>query len=267
MEAQTRLLRVLQQGEYTTVGGRTPIKTNVRIVAATNKDLRFAIQQGAFREDLFFRLNVIRLCIPPLRERAEDVPLLVDHFLGVYSTAHRVARPRLAADTVDLLVSYRWPGNIRQLKNVIERIVLKHGGQLVQPADLPADLTAHGERPRKNAPIIREEVLSPAVKSSQPDELLTALLTDRESFWSAVYPLFMARDLTRSDLRKIIQDGLERTNGNYRLLVELFNMPTDDYRRFLDFLRKYDCLLPFQRFRTAAVTRLRTSAVSSVAHN
>jgi len=80
MEAQTRLLRVLQQGEYTTVGGRTPIKTNVRIVAATNKDLRYSIQQGAFREDLFFRLNVVPLRLPPLRERSEDIPDLVRHF-------------------------------------------------------------------------------------------------------------------------------------------------------------------------------------------
>ena len=80
MEAQTRLLRVLQQGEYTTVGGRTPIKTDVRIIAATNKDLRYAIQQGSFREDLFFRLNVVPLRLPPLRERTEDIPDLVRHF-------------------------------------------------------------------------------------------------------------------------------------------------------------------------------------------
>lgn len=80
MEAQTRLLRVLQQGEYTTVGGRTPIKTNVRIIAATNKDLRILIQQGLFREDLYFRLNVVPLRLPPLRERTEDIPDLVNHF-------------------------------------------------------------------------------------------------------------------------------------------------------------------------------------------
>ena len=91
MEAQTRLLRVLQQGEYTTVGGRTPIKTDVRIIAATNKDLRILIQQGLFREDLFFRLNVVPLRLPPLRERAEDVPDLIRHFF-----AHGRAR-RLAA--------------------------------------------------------------------------------------------------------------------------------------------------------------------------
>ena len=99
MEAQTRLLRVLQQGEYTTVGGRTPIKTNVRIVAATNKDLRISIQQGLFREDLFFRLNVVPLRLPPLRERAEDVPDLVRHFFTLVETrgpAAQAARRRRA---------------------------------------------------------------------------------------------------------------------------------------------------------------------------
>ena len=94
MEAQTRLLRVLQQGEYTTVGGRTPIKTNVRIIAATNKDLRMLIQQGLFREDLFFRLNVVPLRLPPLRERTEDIPDLIRHFFA----QARARRPAAEAD-------------------------------------------------------------------------------------------------------------------------------------------------------------------------
>ena len=94
MEAQTRLLRVLQQGEYTTVGGRTPIKTDVRIIAATNKDLRILIQQGLFREDLFFRLNVVPLRLPPLRERVEDIPDLIRHFFS----ARRARGPAAEAD-------------------------------------------------------------------------------------------------------------------------------------------------------------------------
>ncbi len=121
MEAQTRLLRVLQQGEYTTVGGRTPIKANVRIVAATNKDLRISIQQGLFREDLFFRLNVVPLRLPPLRERSEDVPDLVRHFFSLVEK-EGLPRKQIDADAMEKLKRYRWPGNVRELENLVRRL-------------------------------------------------------------------------------------------------------------------------------------------------
>ena len=121
MEAQTRLLRVLQQGEYTTVGGRTPIKTNVRIVAATNKDLRILIQQGLFREDLFFRLNVVPLRLPPLRERSEDIPDLVRHFFKI-AAAEGLPLKHMEAAALERMKRYRWPGNIRELENLIRRL-------------------------------------------------------------------------------------------------------------------------------------------------
>jgi two-component system nitrogen regulation response regulator GlnG len=121
MEAQTRLLRVLQQGEYTTVGGRTPIKTDVRIVAATNKELRYAIQQGSFREDLFFRLNVVPLRLPPLRERVEDIPDLMRHFFA-QGVADGLPAKHLEGPAVERLKRYSWPGNIRELENLVRRL-------------------------------------------------------------------------------------------------------------------------------------------------
>lgn len=121
MEAQTRLLRVLQQGEYTTVGGRTPIKTNVRIVAASNKDLRNLINQGLFREDLYYRLNVVPLRIPPLRERINDIPDLVAHFLKQVQQ-EGLEEKRLLPEAIDALMSYSWPGNVRELENLIRRL-------------------------------------------------------------------------------------------------------------------------------------------------
>ena len=121
MEAQTRLLRVLQQGEYTTVGGRTPIKTDVRIVAATNKDLRTLINQGLFREDLFYRLNVVPLRLPPLRERAEDIPDLVRHFFK-QAEGEGLQVKRISAGGVELMKRYPWPGNVRELENLIRRL-------------------------------------------------------------------------------------------------------------------------------------------------
>jgi two-component system nitrogen regulation response regulator GlnG len=121
MEAQTRLLRVLQQGEYTTVGGRTSIRTNVRIVAATNKDLRILIQQGLFREDLFFRLNVVPLRLPPLRERTEDVPDLVRHFFKL-AAEQGLPLKNVDGGALERMKSHRWPGNIRELENLVRRL-------------------------------------------------------------------------------------------------------------------------------------------------
>jgi len=121
MDAQTRLLRVLQQGEYTTVGGRTPIKTDVRIVAATNKDLRLLINQGLFREDLFFRLNVVPIRLPPLRERIEDIPDLVRHFFTV-ADKEGLPSKQIEPAAVERLKRYRWPGNIRELENLVRRL-------------------------------------------------------------------------------------------------------------------------------------------------
>jgi two-component system nitrogen regulation response regulator GlnG len=122
MDAQTRLLRVLQQGEYTTVGGRTPIRTDVRIVAATNKDLKQAINQGLFREDLYYRLNVVPLRLPPLRDRAEDIPDLVRHFIQ-QAEKEGLGTKRFDTEALDLMKAYAWPGNVRELENLIRRLM------------------------------------------------------------------------------------------------------------------------------------------------
>jgi two-component system nitrogen regulation response regulator GlnG len=140
MEAQTRLLRVLQQGEYTTVGGRTPIKTDVRIIAATNKDLRILIQQGLFREDLFFRLNVVPLRLPPLRERTEDIPDLVRHFFALVER-EGLPRKQMEAAALDRLKHYRWPGNIRELENLVRRLAALYPQEIIGAGILEAELS------------------------------------------------------------------------------------------------------------------------------
>lgn len=121
MDAQTRLLRVLQQGEYTTVGGRTPIKTDVRIVAATNKDLMQSIADGRFREDLYYRLNVVPMRLPPLRDRREDIPDLVNHFM-LRDQAEGLPTKFLSPDAISALKAYHWPGNVRELENMVRRL-------------------------------------------------------------------------------------------------------------------------------------------------
>ena len=243
---QVVLLRFLETGEIQRVGADRPhTRVNVRLITATNTDLATAIANGAFREDLYFRLNVIRLAIPPLRERLDDIAPLVSYFLRGYSQAHRTTAAEMSDEAMDALMAYRWPGNIRELKNVVERAVLKATGPSVKLADLPMDIL----RPAPSTSSKNGSADADAAHASPAADLAAAMLERGESFWAAVYPLFMSRDLTRSDLRKVVQIGLENTNGNYRLLVRLFNMQPEDYKRFLGFLRKHDCHLPFQRFR------------------
>jgi len=141
VDAQTRLLRVLQQGEYTTVGGRTLIKTDVRIVAATNRNLRQLVRQGLFREDLFYRLNVVPIRMPPLRERAEDIPALVRHFLSKAESEGMQAKV-LDADALDALKEHPWPGNVRELENLIRRLAALHAGDVIRKDTVRADLAA-----------------------------------------------------------------------------------------------------------------------------
>ena len=140
MEAQTRLLRVLQQGEYTTVGGRTPIKADVRIIAATNRDLRQLIQQGLFREDLFYRLNVVPLRLPPLRERTEDIPDLVRHF---FAHVEREGLPPKQIDqaALDRLRRHRWPGNVRELENLARRLAAIYPQETITSAVVDSELS------------------------------------------------------------------------------------------------------------------------------
>jgi DNA-binding NtrC family response regulator len=140
---QVKLLRVLQEGEYEPVGGET-VRADVRIVAATNRDLQAEVEAGRFREDLYYRLNVIAITAPPLRHRREDIPLLVDHFLGVY--CHKNGRPRLrlAPEALAKLLDYGWAGNVRELENVIERAAVLCRGDELALLDLP-DAVAQAE--------------------------------------------------------------------------------------------------------------------------
>ena len=138
-EAQTRLLRVLQEGEYMTVGGRTPIKANVRIVAATHRDLRRLIQQGLFREDLFYRLNVVPIRLPPLRERLDDIPELANHYLRA-ATADGLPSKVLSPDAMARLKQHRWPGNVRELVNLVRRLSALYSEEVIGVETIEAEL-------------------------------------------------------------------------------------------------------------------------------
>jgi two-component system, NtrC family, nitrogen regulation response regulator GlnG len=140
LEAQTRLLRVLQEGEYTTVGGRTPIRADVRIIAATHRDLRQLIRQGLFREDLFYRLNVVPIRLPPLRERSEDIPALVRHFFQL-AAAEGLPEKSVDGTAMDRLKAYRWPGNVRELENLVRRLAALYSQETIGLDVVEAELS------------------------------------------------------------------------------------------------------------------------------
>jgi len=149
LPVQTKLLRVLQEKEFEPVGGVRTVKVDIRLITATNKDLAQEVAAGRFREDLYYRLNVVPIMLPPLRERKEDIPPLADHFLAIYREKNRKSLKGISGKALDLLVRYDWPGNIRELENCIERAVIMAREEVIVPADFPPQirmLSIEGER-------------------------------------------------------------------------------------------------------------------------
>ena len=191
---------------------------------------------------------MIRLAIPPLRERGADTAVLLTHYLSDIARTHNVEAPKFAPAALEMLMAYQWPGNVRELKNVIERIIVRQTRRDTEigPDELPSEvLDANTFR---KAPATINAPQGPAEKS-RVELLWDRMVTDGESFWNVVYPAFIDRELTRTDLRQMIKAGLQRTQGSYRKLVELFRMAPNDYKRFLAFLYQHDCHLPFHSFR------------------
>jgi transcriptional regulator with PAS, ATPase and Fis domain len=241
LRMQGLLLRFLETGEIQKVGSnQATARVNVRAIAATNRDLLDMIQQGQFREDLFYRLNVIRIHVPPLRDRKEDIPILIDHFISTISKHNGNLSRTLSPEVSEVLRQHSWPGNVRELENVIERLVVRGTGETLTLADLPLEIRSQrgiALRPKRER------------RRTVADELYKRLTEERQSFWSAVYPLYMRREITRETVRDVVHKGLEEARGNYKIVARIFNMEPSDYKRFLSFLRKHDCQLPFKDYR------------------
>jgi transcriptional regulator with PAS, ATPase and Fis domain len=264
---QVKLLRVLQDRRFRRLGGTEEVQADIRIIAATNQDLQKMVADNRFREDLFYRINVIHLVVPPLRSRREDIPMLVEHFLARFTAVGRangngagtpegfatrmppgngnrpVGEPRtitVPPDVMEVLTEYAWPGNVRELENVVERLVVTGKSDTIRLADLPLELRAQpGAPPRA----IRER------RRTIADELYRRVAREGESFWTAVYPLYMQREITKNNVRDVVRRGLEEARGNYKIVARLFNLGNEDYKRFLNFLRKHECHLPFRQYR------------------
>jgi DNA-binding NtrC family response regulator len=190
-DTQAKILRVLQDRRFMHLGGIQEIQVDVRIIAATNIDLRQAVREGKFREDLFYRLNVITVDLPPLRSRREDIPLLVNHFLEFYANENGLSPRRLSADALRALIDYEWPGNVRELENSIERGVVLSSGPIIGSELLPGHITGRS--------------FQDALLEHNPNASLFDILEDIE--------------------RRIIVEKLERCNWNQTDAAEQFHIP------------------------------------------
>jgi DNA-binding NtrC family response regulator len=242
LRMQALLLRFLETGEIQRVGSeRRSTALDVRVVAATHRSLLAHVAEKTFREDLFYRLNVIHIEVPPLRERREDIAVLLRHFFQQFSQAHQLPIPEISSEALDYLIKYSWPGNVRELRNVAERLILRTADGRIEVQSLPREML------RDSRTTAAPHVPSPSTAQT----LFDRIVKDGVSFWSVAYEPFMARDLTRNDLRELVRLGLDHTSGNYKLLVSTFNLPPEDYKKFLNLLHTYHCHVPFQSFRIA----------------
>ncbi|HTY66726.1 MAG TPA: nitrogen regulation protein NR(I) [Alphaproteobacteria bacterium] len=221
IEAQTRLLRVLQEGEYTTVGGRARIRADVRIIAATHRDLKQLVRQGLFREDLFYRLNVVPIRLPPLRERTEDIPALARHFLAQCA---KEGLPSKVLDpaAVERLKTYRWPGNVRELENMIQRIVALYSQEVVGVDVIEAELGDAGPPPEPETPPLDDSLGSAAER-----HLKAYFAAHREGLPAAGLYDRVLREIERP----LITLSLSATRGNQIKAAHLLGLNRNTLRK------------------------------------
>jgi DNA-binding NtrC family response regulator len=234
---QSLLLRFLDNGEIQRVGAPSTTRVDVRVIAATNLDLLANVAAGTFRLDLYYRLNVLRLRVAALRDRRDDIPVLLAHFLGLYAAHSSAFVPSVTPPALNRLIQHDWPGNVRELRNMAERLVAARHQEPVDLCGIARDLSSSTLLPDRPA------ADEPRSAMATVNDLYKRMTNNGESFWTVFHGPFMAHDLTRTDLRFVIALGLKATSGDYESVVRLFNMEASDHRRFRHFLRKHQCVV------------------------
>ena len=183
---------------------------------------------------------MVHVVVSPLRERREDIPLLVNQFLTQFAAQNRTPAAVLSPEAMKALMEYSWPGNVRELENMIERLVVTVPGSTINVDHLSSEIRVRDKvalRPKRDR------------RRTVADDLFKRMIEHGESFWTTVHNLYMDREITRADVREIVRRGLEEARGNYKIVARLFNMEPHDYKRFLNFLRKHGCQIPFKDYR------------------
>ncbi|MCE0483834.1 MAG: sigma-54 dependent transcriptional regulator [Methylacidiphilales bacterium] len=246
MTTQTKILRVLQEGEISRVGSNQSIKTDVRIIAATNKDLWQAVQNKEFREDLFYRLNVVRLNLPPLRERVTDIPVLVAYFINKFRLKHPTGPSQIADEALAALQRYPWPGNVRELENCIQRAMVLAAGNTITLANLPEEI-ARGYRstpsgaPVSTAPVpvfsaavpVEPETVAPPAAKATPDSSKNALAQAIDTLFEFARTNKQFKLLPAAE-RELIVRALAETSGNQVQAAKLLGITRATLRKRVD---------------------------------
>lgn len=232
LPTQAKILRVLQSGTFERVGGNEPIKVDVRVIAATHKPLEQAVAAREFREDLFYRLNVVRIHVPPLRERPSDIPLLVNYFLNKFAQTQKRAPKSISASASALLEKFRWPGNVRELENVIQRAIVMAKGDVILPGDLPPELLSAPAAP---------ETLPAAAATAPAPAAAGTIVAQGEIDWTALgQTLFQwARQQPKHKIlptveRELLIQALLETKGNQVQAAKLLGITRATLRKRVD---------------------------------
>jgi two-component system nitrogen regulation response regulator NtrX len=205
LKTQAKILRILQEQKFERVGGSEMIFIDVRVIAATNRDLQEEIQKGKFREDLYYRLNVIPLVAPPLRERKNDIPLLVNHFIQEFCLENHKEPKKVSPEAVELLTTYSWPGNVRELKNLVERMVIMTRGAAIETKDVPEPIRTQ-PKSQPEVPFFDYNLLKDARREFEKKFILKKLLENDENISKTAEVI----GIERSNLhRKIKSYGIE----------------------------------------------------------
>ncbi|MBP6667945.1 MAG: sigma 54-interacting transcriptional regulator [Gemmatimonadales bacterium] len=225
-QAQAMLLRALSEGEIMPVGATRPKRVNVRVIAATSRDLSVMIEQGTFRPDLYYRLRHLRICVPPVRARGADWGLITQHFLSEQRDQNEIDK-RFSLRAQDLLAAYHWPGNVREIRSVVDTGFHMSDKTIIEPSDFAEAL----ERVTSVAEFSR------ALAATEVAVRFERMVGGGETFWEVVHRPYLDRQISRDDARAIVSRGLDQTRGSFKRLLPLFHIRPEEYLRFMDFLR------------------------------